>query len=384
VAFRELTPGRSTGGFRFSRSLLQATADGRIARLSQVVTEPDCGPSIDQLAITTGVCAPLTIDSAVIGAVYVDARMSDEKQGYPDAAGFCHAVSRLASVALSSLKRVELEVRQQELDADLKIAQQAQAFLSPPQRGTIGRLRYVVQARPGRIVAGDLFDIFAIGRDKAAICLGDVTGQGMGSALLMTAILSHLRASLTLRGDPAAAVARVNAYITARSAGNMFASLWVGVFDQNGGTLKYVDAGHGHWLVKRSGQPPSPPPGRGSLLIGIEPDFRYTTRKTRLNDGDRLILYSDGMIERTNAAGEDFGARRLAEVIAASTSMESDVTASFAALKAFVGDAGLADDTTLASVEVCAAPRPSDGASEGPIVEVDRAAEGGSRVAPKR
>jgi serine phosphatase RsbU (regulator of sigma subunit) len=341
--------GADPGAFAFSRSLLLEAASGHVARLSRTWDQA-YGQSIERLGITQAVAAPILLDASVVGYVYLDARAT-ERPGDADAAGFCHAVARLAGLALSSLKRAELEMRQKRLDADLRAAQVAQEFLCPREEGVVGPLLYAAQTCPGRIVAGDLFDIFAIDDDRVAICCGDVTGQGMGAAILMTAVLAHLRAALARYGEPAPAVNDVNRYIAVRSPSHMFASLWVAVHDRRDGVLHYVDAGHGHWLLRRRGEAPKCGPRPGHLLVGIAADYQYDSAPLELRTGDRLILYSDGIIEHRNADGEEFGDERLIAAVAGADSPAGDVAEALNALRAFIGETAFADDTTIASIE---------------------------------
>ncbi|MCK4873786.1 MAG: SpoIIE family protein phosphatase [Phycisphaerales bacterium] len=337
-------------GFTFSRSLLQTSATGRVARLSRSA-EQQCGQSIEGLGISAALCAPLVVDSAVVGAIYLDSRVG-EVQPQPDAASFCHAVSQIASLALSSLKRIELAQRQERLDADLRIAQEAQSFLLPAPGGTVGRLRYASRTCPGSVVGGDLFDIFDIDDHTTGICFGDITGHGIGAAILMTAVLSHLRAILASCGDPATAVAQANAYLVQHSSERMFATLWVGVYDSVDNTLRYVDAGHGHWLIRPADAAPARPQSPGGMIIGVQPDLEYSVARLELRPGDRLVLYSDGLVEQLNTKNEAFGNARLRDVIAGSGSIEDDVAGVFTALEEFTGGSSFADDTTIASIEV--------------------------------
>lgn len=349
ASFDRQTGTAVSDGFVFSSSLIMAMAEGRMARLTPTM-DHQFGKSVDQLGIATALCAPLVIDSAPVGAVYLDSRVG-EAPVEPDAVGFCHAVAQLAGVALSSLKRGDLQRRQMALEADLEVAQQAQAFLSPAEKGRMGGLKYAVRSCPGRTVAGDLFDIFAVGEGRTAICCGDVTGQGVGAALLMTAVLSHLRAGLAGCSDPADAVMAANRYITSRSPDDKFVSLWVGVFDEGASILRYVDAGHGHWMLKKQGAEPARSPRPGGIVAGVAGDFQYESERLRLEPGDRLILYSDGIIEHRNTDGEEFGRNRLHYVIGRSDSIECDVAETFNMLREFIGGDELSDDTTIASIE---------------------------------
>lgn len=357
VGFRD---GReaTADGFVFSRSLLRAVEGGQMARLSRSDLG-QWGQSIAGLGIAAALCAPLIVDSVVVGAIYLDSR-AGETRSQTDAPGFCHTVAHIASLALCNLKRLELAQRQEQLDADLTIAQEAQSFLLPKASGVVGAVRYASRTRPGSVVGGDLFDIFPIGEGRIGICFGDITGHGIGAAILMTAVLSHLRASLTNCGHAGAAVTETNAYLVAHSADRMFATLWVGVLDVAEGSLEFVDAGHGHWLICPNGGTPRCPDSPGDLIIGVQPGLVYSQARIEFRPGDRLILYSDGLVEQPNREGDRFGTARLVDVIAGSDSIDRDVSGVFAALETFTGSDRFADDTTIASIEVSPSPRASD------------------------
>ncbi len=131
----------------------------------------------------------------------------------------------------------------------------------------------------------------------------------------------------------------------------MFVSLWVGVFDENDGTLRFVDGGHGHWFVKRHGQSAEEAETPNGLLVGIDPDFPYEPGELTLNEHDRIIIYSDGVIEQVNPAGDAFEKERVVEVLGGTASAAEDVASLFAAVQEFAGNA-LDDDTTVASIEL--------------------------------
>jgi serine phosphatase RsbU (regulator of sigma subunit)/pSer/pThr/pTyr-binding forkhead associated (FHA) protein len=336
--------------FTFSRSLLNVASEGHIARLSETHNQP-LGQSIERLGIHCALCAPIMLDTSVIGSIYLDARGA-EQSAYRDAVGFCHAVARLAGLALANLKRAELEARQKRLDSDLNAAREAQAFLLPPEESTIGGLTYAMKSFPGRIVAGDLFDVFAIDEHRVGICCGDVSGQGMGAAILMTTVLSHIRAALVRYGEPAEATNEVNHSASERSPANMFVSLWVGIYDARDHVLRYVDGGHGHWIVRRAGSPPESGPSPNGLILGIDPDYAYVARELALEPGDRFVLYSDGVVEHRDPSGDLFGPERLLEALEPAATPVDDIAMAMDALRTFIGGAMLEDDTTIASLAV--------------------------------
>ncbi len=339
-----------TADFSFSSSLLREASSGHLARLSRRGGE-QLGQSIERLGITGALCAPIILDASVVAYIYLDSR-EDEQAGYPDAAGFCHAISKMAGLALSNLKRAELQQRQRRLEDDLKGARQAQAFLCPKGEGKVGALTYAMQTFPGRFVAGDLFDIFRIDENRAGICFGDVTGQGATAAILMAAVLSHLRASLARYGDPADAIRDVNRYIAECSPAHMFVSLWVGVYDHTDRSLRYVDGGHGHWFITYRDKGPVHAGKPGGLLVGIDGEYEYESVTLDLADIDRIILYSDGVIEQVNPSGVAFEHDRVQQILAGTTSAKEDVTEIFKQLEEYAGKILLDDDTTVASIEI--------------------------------
>lgn len=336
----------------FSRSLLKAASGGQMARLATDPSIPTAD-SIVSLGITSALCAPIMLGSSIASFLYLDARR-EEARVHPDAAAFSQAIARICGLALANLKRLDLEGRQRQLDRDLVAARQAQELIMPAERGVVGCLQYAMRVRPGRLVAGDLFDVVPLDDGRVGVFIGDVTGEGIGAAILMATAQSYLHAALLRYGDPAMALDEVNRFVTHRSALDKFVSLWVGVFDGAAGVVSYADAGHGHWLWKPAGERPRRVIGAGGLPVGIDPQCQYETVRHPLGPGDRLILFSDGAIEQDALSGGRFGLDRVIDVLGASRSVQQDVESLFEAVEAFAGSVNLADDTTVASMEFTA------------------------------
>lgn len=374
-----VTPARMGELPTFSRSLIQAAMEGQLARLDgQDMAPQDYGQSIVQLGIQAAICAPVMLDAMPAAYLYLDARRPDpgggrpahpQSQVQPDAAGFCQAVARICGLALSNLKRLELATRQRRLEGDLEAARAAQVNIMPPTTGAFDHAGYVFRSRPGRYVAGDLFDIFQTRDGKVAMFLGDVEGKGMGAGVLMATAQAHLNALLRRDSDPAAAVNELNRHITARAGETRFISLWVGVIDPVTRRLSFVDAGHGYWLIKHPGHPPCRVDSPGGLLVGVDPDSQYLAEELPIEASSRVIVYSDGLVEQASPQGEQFGTQRVIEAMASSGSPATDVDALINALLNFASTApapaasgstpqppraeqvALSDDVTVASVE---------------------------------
>ena len=226
-----------------SRSLIRAAATTRsVARVRGPDELPDA-VSIAALGIRAAMCAPVLVGESVQAFVYLDSR-DDHGPVESDSIEYIAALSRMFSIALSNLHRREFERRQIVLESDLRAARQAQERLMPASSGSVANASYTLHWKPGRIVAGDLFDVVNLPNGDAAFFLGDVSGKGMGAALVM-ATARHLRAMLERDrrrrgGDAPQPIASL-----ARGRGR-FLSLWLGVLSPGKRTLRFVDAGHGY------------------------------------------------------------------------------------------------------------------------------------------
>lgn len=355
----------------FSRSLLKAAASGQVARLEESAAPQDFGQSVLSLGVQAALCAPVMLDSTPVAFLYLDSRRSESPAGpagsgtiQPDAPAFCQAVSRICALAMANLQRKEIDKRTAELVRDLKAARDIQERLSPPPQGALSALSYLFKRLPGRHVAGDLFDLVPLDGGRVGIVLGDVCGKGMDAALLMMMAQTHLNVSLRYSPDPARAMTEVNRHLAAHIPAGRFITLWVGVFDPATGTLTFVDAGHGHWLVKPPGQPAARVACDGGIVVGVDPTTVYNNEQVPLPPGSRLILYSDGLIEQLNPDGIQFGLDRTVGALAGADSPTGDVGALLAALAGFAMPApahgpapnlaldqlALSDDVTVASL----------------------------------
>lgn len=334
--------------FTFSRGLIKAASGGQTVVLFSGPEQVN-SLSIAEMGIHSAMCTPVLIGEDLAGYLYLDARGS-ESAIRPDAAGFAEAVARACGLALASLKRSELDKRQRVLTAELTAARDAQQFILPPSRGALPFLRYAMRMKPGVFVAGDLFDLMTLPDARVAFCIGDVAGHGAGSGMIMATAQAHLHAQLAGGTGTGQAVDRLNEYLATRFTAGRFVSLWLGVLGPDG-SLEFVDAGHGHWLLRRSAGDTQTMPGEEGIPVGIDPGQRYEVSRVRLSAGDRVLLYSDGVVEQRAPGGAEFSRERLEAAIAPSRDPDADVQRVFDAVLAFAGGGVLDDDATIASVE---------------------------------
>jgi serine phosphatase RsbU (regulator of sigma subunit)/pSer/pThr/pTyr-binding forkhead associated (FHA) protein len=348
------------GGFNFSRSLLNAAADGHPAELSTAGSAGGDAPishSIVQMNISAALCVPLMLGPAPAAYLYLDARSNRAAFAptmRPHAAAFCGALGRLAGLALANLKRVDVERRQAMIEHDLNAAAAAQRWVLPPRETKVGPFTVTGESRPGRYVGGDFFDVIDLGDGRLAIALGDVSGKGVEASVLMTATQGFLHAAMQLHGDPAKAVTAANAFVSPRRPDSRFVTLWIAVLDPTARTLTYVDAGHSYAaLFEGSGASTELSAGGGPPL-GVSDDFQYSVETVPLPPHGRLAIVSDGFVEQPAPMVDDHAGRvefKMDGVCGCLGVASADEVASlFNAVIAHAGSTQLADDATAVCV----------------------------------
>ncbi len=361
--------------FSPSRSLIRAASEGQVVRID-AGSSANYGQSIIDMGIHSAICAPIMVGSTPAAYLYLDSRGGEDAVA-PDSAAFCQALSKICGLAMAKISAMALADRQKKLEADLQAARDAQSLIMPVPTAQVGPILYAMHSEPGRIVAGDLFDVIALEpenpRGKIAVLLGDVAGKGVGAALRMATAQAFINAMLKHTSDPAEVMNATNKHLSSRCDPGQFISIWFGIFDAHPvaggmGKLTIVDAGHGYWLLKPPGEDPKRVETVGGVPIGVDGDYAYTSETVEIRPGSRVILYSDGVHEQPSPAGDEFGLSRTIAALSNSQNPEEDVVNLVQSVKAHAAPqlvaqaaqgpfaaapvVNLADDVTVASVLV--------------------------------
>ncbi|HTV53410.1 MAG TPA: SpoIIE family protein phosphatase [Terriglobia bacterium] len=164
--------------------------------------------------------------------------------------------------------------------------------------------------RPAGIIGGDYFDVFCVHRDQAALCIGDVAGKGLAGALLMSNLQAAVKAMAAEARYPQNLCARLNQLIRANVSPHKFITFFYGLLNAECHSLTYTNAGHNAPILLRSDGSIARLEVGGPVL-GVFPNEPYAQTNVSLAPGDRLVLFTDGLIEATNDADEEFGEARL-------------------------------------------------------------------------
>lgn len=240
----------------------------------------------------------------------------------------------------------EVAAREQ-LDHELSFAQSVQKALLPKQPPTIPGWQIAVHWQPARAVGGDFYDFLALPDSPLVIAIADVADKGVPAALIMATTRSILRGHARSQQPPDRALARTNELLLPELTPGMFVTCLYALLDTDTGRLTYANAGHNPpYLRRRSGAVELWTAG---MALGLLPDVQYDVRETVIAPGETLLLYSDGLTEAHNEAGEMFGIDRIHTLLEAHDGDAATlVDAILAELAAFAGSGWVQeDDVTL-------------------------------------
>ncbi len=227
-----------------------------------------------------------------------------------------------------------------------------QRFMQGLDRGA-GTLDYSARCRQLRALGGDCYDFSPLVDRRLALTIGDASGHGLASALMISNVQSSLRTAAWLSGNNlAVALEAVNRQVYTSSLEDRHATLFYGVFDQGTRTLQYVNAGHNPPMVVR--QDGSVIWLRaGGLPVGMFPHASYEQNAVELDPGDLVVAYTDGVTEAISPAGEEWGVDGLlrAATVRATQSAEGIVSAIFASMDEF-SRGRQTDDATVVVLRV--------------------------------
>lgn len=242
-----------------------------------------------------------------------------------------------------ALRGVERSRDSQEVEDAVAV----QRNLLPREIPRIKGLDIAVTWQPAGAVGGDYIDLLRLGGEKLGVGVADVIGKGVSAALLMSNLQAAVRTLAPQDLGTGDLACRVNRVVAGNTGAGKYITFFYGVIDRARGVLSYTNAGHNApVLVRADGE--CLRLEEGGAVLGVFPQWEYTCADVPLGSGDRLVLFTDGVSETQNAAGEDFGEQRLVELIRANRHLEADaLRRKILAALADYGVRGFEDDVTL-------------------------------------
>jgi sigma-B regulation protein RsbU (phosphoserine phosphatase) len=260
-----------------------------------------------------------------------------------------HEVARLTTAMAREMAQRE------RLNRELEIAREVQERLFPQRLPLVPGLDYCGQCRPAREVGGDYYDFLELPEGKLGIAIGDVSGKGIGAALLMASLEASLRGQALVAPDLAELMNRINSLVLDASSASRYATLFYGEYDPRSRQLSYVNAGHNPPVILRKSD------GgfvifrleNGGPVVGLLRE-RYEQESFAQKPGDMIVLFTDGISESMNAREDEWGEERLIEFSKTCFGLPALEATDriMAAAEAFAAGAAQHDDMTLVVLRI--------------------------------
>ena len=303
---------------------------------------------------------PMIVDRRIVALLSVGPKRWDMPYSRTDLQFLTAAASQtglaLENARLNDDIRAEIAARER-LNRELEIARDVQQGLFPHVLPKVDRLDFAGYCRPASGVGGDYYDFIALNDDALGIAIGDVSGKGIGAALMMATLQASLRGQTIKQCETLAeTIQNVNRLVYEASSTNRYATFFFAQYEPATHRLRYVNAGHNApMLYRRNGaETLLQRLDQGGTVVGLFPNATYQEAEVRVQTGDILVAFTDGVTEAFNAKEEEFGEDRLFEALRATEARcaADMISAMLALVDAFTAGAPQHDDITLVVVRV--------------------------------
>lgn len=263
--------------------------------------------SIPSLAV----CVPLLAPDRFVGVVLLGGKLSGAAYRRADAELLETFADQLALV-LQNAELLQSSLEKERLKGEVMLAREIQLSLLPDTAPARDSIEMRGQMESSFEVGGDYFDYFAVDDDHTGVAIGDVSGKGVPAAMLMSSIQAVFKnLALKSRLSPAEVIAELSNHLFENAKPHQFATFFYGVFEHSTSTFAFSNAGHCPTLLLRAGGGYADRLGKGGLVLGVRRDQGYAEGTVALEPGDLMLLYTDGVTEQKDDAGEEYGEKRL-------------------------------------------------------------------------
>ncbi|HUI08769.1 MAG TPA: SpoIIE family protein phosphatase [Bacteroidota bacterium] len=262
------------------------------------------------------------------------------------------ALSVHAAIAVENARLYEQERQKIAMEKDLQAAREVQMTLIPRRLPDANGYAFAAVTIPAREVGGDLYDFTVKESGQIALCLGDVSGKGLAASLLAANVQATLRDQTLTAAMASECVRRSNMLLFQTTGAEKFVTLFYGVLDPSAGTFTFCNAGHERpFHIRHDGSLARL--SAGGTVLGIMEDFSYEQASVTLGKGDVVLIFSDGVTEAMNAAGDQLGEGPIETVLRKhqAEGPEAVKEALVAAVREHAAGAPQADDITIVVVK---------------------------------
>ncbi len=305
------------------------------------------------LFVSSIIVIPLIVSGRVLGVISAVKRVRNQ---YFSEADFEHlrTFAEYASITIDSIYTYMEILEKREMEREVGIAAEIQQRLIPEEIPEYPECSIAAFNISAKGVSGDYYDVIPLGEDKVGIFICDVAGKGVPAALVMVMIRTVLHLIISPDRDAATILTWINRGITGSISIDHFATLAYLSFDRNSREVVYSNAAHHPLLVYKRKLNRLIEIDTPGLPIGIEKSTKYAQKRFGVEKGDMVVLYTDGIIEAMNEAGEQYSIKSLKKIIMDNTLLSARelVDKIKNDLESFVGKARQHDDETIVVMKV--------------------------------
>lgn len=301
---------------RISKTIIEVVLEAKNAILTLDARSDerfDSAVSILMQGIRSILCVPLVNnDREVIGLIYLDDRLASEVFT-ESALRLVGLIANMAAVKVENCYLLEQQIEKKRMEEQLAVGSQIQRGLLPSEEPIIEGYELFAGYQSCFEVGGDYYDFIQKEDGKLALVIADISGKGVGAAILMAVLQASLRALVNTVADPAELIRQLNRVLVDSSPHNKFATIFYAELNPATHELEYVSGGHNPTLLAVGNEIREL--SSSGPVVGIVPGATFRSHRVELPPGSTLVLYTDGVTELNDELGEEFGCDRLAAVV---------------------------------------------------------------------
>lgn len=298
----------------------EVAASGRSVLIKDALKDPRIIKHDDEsLKIRSFMVVPLIFRGQLSGVLAVANPISG--RAFTDTEfSLAKSLGEQCALALQNAEAVSALLMRNKLEFDLRLASSIQRYLLPENLPQTDSLEFAVKYLPQQLIGGDFYDFFKLPHGKIGVVIGDVSGKGIPAAILMALCQTKLRYIAMSGKSPAQTLCLLNSEMVHAMRSDMFITIIYLVIDPKSGEAKFARAGHEPPLLARadSGEAAQPLKSSGMALGMVSEELFDEVMEDasfKMNSGDVLVLYTDGLTEAANPEGGEFTAKKLAQTI---------------------------------------------------------------------
>jgi sigma-B regulation protein RsbU (phosphoserine phosphatase) len=341
---------------RFGKRLDQEFLNESCCSTEIAIKIEDCNLNQEQLEVISSldikIVAPMKVQGNHKGLLLIGRKMNGGEFSDHDLL-FIEALGNTAIAALENERLFHEELEKKRLESELSIALEIQRNLLPKKAPVLVHFEISGTTIPSRHVGGDYFDFIQLDEHRYLIAIADVSGKGIPASLIMANMQSALRLLSKTDFSLIKVIQQVNYLIYLNTSADKFVTGFFAIINDENGEIEFVNAGHNPpFLIRNSGDIELL--HEGGLILGfLESDFNYQSRKIKLESGETILMFTDGVNEARNTFQEEFSDERLEQSLREHHNLSAKELMGNVIndVKEFVGPASQYDDITMVVIK---------------------------------